>query len=170
MQSHELQARGIVYRIYISYIYIMKRLILIFSFLSTLAYKASAQTDTSTNSHILSSKQNSDNTPPPKVSHPIGLIESIPLKDINKHIKQFVQIKDVVYGYRVLDTLELMALGAAYPNEALTVVLCGKAFRELKASNVTGKAIVVSGYISVDKEGKDPEIFVEDPKLIHIYQ
>jgi hypothetical protein len=147
----------------------MKRLILISSFVSLLAYKASAQTDTVPKSHVTSSNQNSD-TSPPKVSHLVGLIEPIPLKEINKHIRQFIQIKDVVYGYRVLDTLEVMALGAAYPNEALTVVVYGKAFKALKASNVAGKAIVVSGYITVNQEGKDPEIFVQDPNLIHVYQ
>lgn len=147
----------------------MKHLFLLFCFITLLAYKVSAQTESSvTNAQNSIVKKNTTNNPPPKASNVTGLA-TIPLKDIHSNLGKFVQVCDVVYGYRVLDTLEVLAFGAAYPNQALTVVLYGKAFDALKASNVVGKRIVVTGIITADKEGKDPQMIVSDSSLIHIY-
>lgn len=147
----------------------MKYLILLTGFAGLLACKASAQTDSSvTNSQNASAKKNTTNNLPPSASNVTGLV-TIPLKDIYSNVGKFVQVSDVVYGYRVLDTLEVMAFGAAYPNQALTVILYGKAFDALKTSTVVGKTVVVTGYITVNKENKDPQMIVSDPNLIHIY-
>ena len=147
----------------------MKPYLLIACFVMMLAYNASAQTDSSiTNTHSITSKKNPANKPPPRASFAPGLV-TISLKDINSHLGEYIQVSDIVYGYRVLDTLEVMAFGAAYPNQALTVVLQGKAFEALKASNVIGKTIVVTGIITVNKENKDPQMIVSDLHLIRVY-
>ena len=105
---------------------------------------------------------------PPKASFVTGL-PLIALKDIYANVGKYVQVRDVVYGYRVLDTMEVLTFGAAYPNQALTVILYGKAFEASKMSTVMGKTILVTGIITVNKENKDPQISVTNPALIHIY-
>jgi hypothetical protein len=136
----------------------MKSLI-IFPFLICWFCFANAQNSTS--------KKDTTNNPP-KASFVVGL-PLIALKDIYSNVGKYVQVKDVVHGYRVLDTLEVLAFGAAYPNQALTIIIRGKAFQALKTSAVLGKSVVVTGTITVNKENKDPQMSVSNPSLIHVY-
>src|SRR5579872_835217 len=86
----------------------------------------------------------------------------IDIKDAASHVDENVVVSGQVYGYKALDGLTLVNLGAAYPNQLLTVVLRGDA-KDL-APGLDGKVITVTGTIELYK-GK-PEIAVKDPKMI----
>jgi DNA/RNA endonuclease YhcR with UshA esterase domain len=69
----------------------------------------------------------------------------------------FVRFKDI-------DNTVLVNLGAAYPNQLLTILLKGDAKK--LADQITGKTITVQGKV-IDYQGK-PEIVVTDTKAITI--
>ena len=86
----------------------------------------------------------------------------IDTKDAASHVDQYVIVHDKVYGYKALDGLTLVNVGAAYPDQLLTVVLKGDALGIAPA--LDGKMITVTGKVEIYK-GK-PEIVVKDPKMI----
>ncbi|WP_184544133.1 hypothetical protein [Mucilaginibacter sp. FT3.2] len=135
--------------------YVALILILFFS------YQASHAQDSVTKADVSAS--------PPKVSHivenPVPLIK---LKDVALYSGKYVRIIDVVYAHKMVDTLELLAVGGIYPNQALTIIVYGKALAALKADDVDGKTIMVGGIVVADKENKDPEIYINNPQLINI--
>jgi DNA/RNA endonuclease YhcR with UshA esterase domain len=63
-----------------------------------------------------------------------------------------------------MEGLTLMNLGAAYPDQLMTVVLRGDAIA--MASELDGKTIKVTGKIELYRE--KPEIVVKDAKMIEI--
>jgi hypothetical protein len=73
-----------------------------------------------------------------------------------------------VSAHRVLDTLEAIAMGGIYPNQALTVILYGKALNAFKTNDIDGKTIWICGVIWPDKENKDRQLFINDPGMISI--
>ena len=91
-----------------------------------------------------------------------GAPVKIDTKDAASHADQYVIVHDKVYGYKALDGLTLVNVGAAYPDELLTVVLKGDALGIAPA--LDGKMITVTGKVEIYK-GK-PEIVVKDPKMI----
>jgi len=90
----------------------------------------------------------------------------IPLTEVGKHKNQVVATTGKVYSYKDIKSMVLVNLGAAYPNQLLTVVLKGDA-KQL-AGQLSGKTITVQGKI-IAYQGK-PEIVATDTKAITIVQ
>ena len=86
----------------------------------------------------------------------------IDINDAANHVNGQVIVSAKVYGYKALDGMTLVNLGAAYPGQLMTVVLKGDAIS--LASGLDGKMIRVTGKIELYK-GK-PEIVVKDPGMI----
>jgi hypothetical protein len=86
----------------------------------------------------------------------------IDVKDGAKHVNENVIVTAKVYGIKALEELTLVNLGAAYPDQLMTVVLRGSA-RPI-AVGLDGKTITVTGTVTMYK-GK-PEIVVNDPKMV----
>jgi hypothetical protein len=86
------------------------------------------------------------------------------LKDIVTYVGYKVSVEGKVYGLKDIGSMVLVNLGAAYPNQLLTIALKGNA-KQL-ASQLEGKTVAVQGAV-IDYKGK-PEIVVTDPKLIVI--
>jgi len=91
-----------------------------------------------------------------------GAAVKIDVADAQAHVGENVVVTSKVYGYKALDGLTLVNLGAAYPNQLMTVVLRGAA--TALAGEIDGKTIQVTGKVEMYK-GK-PEIIVRDPKMI----
>jgi hypothetical protein len=87
---------------------------------------------------------------------------AIDIKDAASHVNETVIVTAQVYGYKALEGLTLVNLGAAYPDQPLTLVLKGDAMA--MAADLDGKVIKVTGKVEMYK-GK-PEIVVRDPKMI----
>ncbi|HEY4110060.1 S1/P1 nuclease [Puia sp.] len=83
-------------------------------------------------------------------------------KDAAAHVGETVTVTAKVFGYKALDGLTLVNLGAAFPDQPLTVVLRGEATG--MAKEIDGKMIRVTGKVEMYK-GK-PEIVVRDAKMI----
>jgi len=86
----------------------------------------------------------------------------IVLADIKSATGKTIIVKGKVFSARDIGSMVLVNLGAAYPNQLLTVALKGKA-KEL-APQLTDKMITVEGII-IDYKGK-PEIIVSEPQKI----
>jgi hypothetical protein len=93
-----------------------------------------------------------------------GAAVKVDLADAQAHVGENVVVTAKVYGYKALEGLTLVNLGAAYPNQVMTVVLRGEAMAI--AGQIDGKTIRVTGKVEMYK-GK-PEIIVRDPKLIAV--
>ncbi|HXB09527.1 MAG TPA: S1/P1 nuclease [Puia sp.] len=89
-------------------------------------------------------------------------VVKIEAKDAAAHVGENVVVVSKVYGVKALEGLTLVNLGAAYPDQVLTVVLRGAATGI--AAEIDGKVIRVTGKVEMYK-GK-PEIVVRDPKMI----
>ncbi|MEB0280690.1 S1/P1 nuclease [Mucilaginibacter sp. 10B2] len=90
------------------------------------------------------------------------IVGNVDLKDIAGFIGKSVNVSGKVFSSRDIGSMVLVNLGAAYPNQLLTVALKGKA-RELSA-NLADKTITVTGEV-IDYKGK-PEIIITDPAQI----
>jgi hypothetical protein len=91
-----------------------------------------------------------------------GTAKTIDIHDAANHYNEYVQVSAVVHGYKALDNMTLVNLGAAYPDQLLTVVLRGDA-KDIY-SGWDGQTISVTGKIVSYKD--KPEIVVTDPKLV----
>ena len=91
-----------------------------------------------------------------------GNATTIDIQDAAKHYNENVKVCAKVYGYKALENLTLVNLGAAYPEQLLTVVLKGDA--RSAGSGLDGQTICVAGKIVSYKD--KPEIVVTDPALI----
>lgn len=89
---------------------------------------------------------------------------TIDIHDAASHIDENVSLCAKIYGYKALDGMTLVNLGAAYPDQLLTVVLRDGARDGFTV--VDGQTICVSGKITSYK-GK-PEIVVTDPGQITV--
>jgi nuclease S1 len=90
--------------------------------------------------------------------------QTIDIRDAGKHINDLVNVCAKVYGYKALDGLTLVNLGAAYPDQLLTVVL--KKDAKDAYAGLDGQMVCVTGTIVIYK-GK-PEIVITDPKQIGV--
>ena len=88
--------------------------------------------------------------------------KTISVEDAARHYDENVQCCAKVYGTKALESMTLVNLGAAYPNQPLTVVLRDQA--RVLASDLEGKTICVTGKLVNYKD--KPEIVVTDPKMI----
>jgi hypothetical protein len=91
---------------------------------------------------------------------------TIDIHDAAKHLDEHVKICAKIFGYKALDGMTLVNLGAAYPDQLLTLVLRGAAKDGYTV--VDGQPICVTGRIE-NYRGK-PEIVVTDPKQISVSQ
>jgi len=82
--------------------------------------------------------------------------------DAAQHYNENVQCCAKVYGIKAMDNLTLVNLGAAYPNQPLTIVLRDAA-RDI-GPGLDSKNICVTGTVVSYKD--KPEIVVTDPKQI----
>jgi hypothetical protein len=89
---------------------------------------------------------------------------TIDIKDAANHVDQVVVVSASVFGYKALNGLTLVNLGAAYPDQPLTVVLKGEAMA--MADGLDGKTIRVTGKVEIYK-GK-PEIIVTEKRMITV--
>ena len=87
---------------------------------------------------------------------------AINVQDAAQHYNENVNVCAKVFGIKALDNLTLVNLGAAYPNQPLTIVLRDAA-RDI-GPGLDGKNICVTGMV-VSYRNK-PEIVVTDPKMI----
>ncbi len=86
----------------------------------------------------------------------------VDIHDAGKHLDENVRTCGSVAGYKVLGGMTLLNLGAAYPNQLLTVVL--KDAAKGAYEGLEGQTICVTGKL-IDYNGKS-EIIVTDPKMI----
>ena len=89
---------------------------------------------------------------------------AVDIKDAANHVDQVVVVSAKVFGYKALSGLTLVNLGAAYPDQPLTVVLKGEAIA--LADGLDGKTIRVTGKVEMYK-GK-PEIIVTEKGKITV--
>jgi hypothetical protein len=87
------------------------------------------------------------------------VIGNVELKNIAGFVGKTVSVSGKVYSAKDIGSMVLVNLGAAYPNQLLTVALKGKA-KEL-GGQLSDKTITVTGDV-IDYKGK-PEIIVTDP-------
>jgi hypothetical protein len=88
-----------------------------------------------------------------------GTAKAIDIKDVANHVDEYAKVCGQVYGYKALDGLTLVNMGASYPDQLMTVVLKGAA--KDAAASIDGKTICATGKIILYK-GK-PEIIITDP-------
>jgi len=91
-----------------------------------------------------------------------GNVNAVKLEDVKGAIGKTVTVAGKVYSSKDIGSMVLVNLGAAYPNQLLTVALKGEA-KDL-GSQLDGKNITVEGEL-IDYKGK-PEIIVTDPAKI----
>jgi hypothetical protein len=84
----------------------------------------------------------------------------VKLEDVKNNMGKTVSTQGKVYSSRDIGSIVLVNLGAAYPNQLLTIALKGAA-KELKLED---KTITVEGEV-IDYKGK-PEIIITDPAKI----
>jgi hypothetical protein len=89
---------------------------------------------------------------------PAKSIDIIDIKEVGSHLSETVTIQSKVYSARDMGSMVLVNLGAAYPNQLLTVVLREGA--KDKGKDLEGKDISVTGKL-IEYKGK-PEIVVTD--------
>ncbi|HZE86420.1 MAG TPA: S1/P1 nuclease [Puia sp.] len=98
-------------------------------------------------------------------TQPAGPARIIDIKDVAAHMGENVTICSKVFGYKVLDNsgMTLVNLGAAYPDQLLTVVLKGDpaSFHVEQLNNAT---LCATGKL-IEFKGK-PEIVVTEPGMI----
>jgi len=94
-----------------------------------------------------------------------GVVEGpVELKDVQQFAGKTVQVAGKVYSSKDIGSMVLVNLGAAYPNQMLTLAVKGKA--KLLAANIDGKTVTVTGQV-IDYKGK-PEIIVSDTSQLKI--
>lgn len=105
--------------------------------------------------------------PPPNAIIWGANYKKVDIKDINKHIGDTVKVTDKVYGLKDIGSMTLINLGAAYPNQLLTVVLKSGAKEYLEAQeqreskHTVGSPFTAIGVVAIYK-GK-PQIVISDP-------
>lgn len=97
----------------------------------------------------------------------IDNVEKVSLNAISGATGKTVTVSGKVYGTKDIGRMLLIDLGAAHPNQLLTVAAQGKAKAGI-ASELEGKTITVTGKVILFK-GK-PEIIVEDSALLQVHQ
>jgi hypothetical protein len=97
--------------------------------------------------------------PPPPIAQNVPIVK---LEDIKSMTGKTVRVQGKVYSSRDIGSMVLVNLGAAYPNQLLTIALKGSA-KDL-GSQLADKTVTVVGEV-IDYKGK-PEIIVTDPSKI----
>jgi hypothetical protein len=90
--------------------------------------------------------------------------KTIDIQDAAKHYDEYVICCAKVYGFKTLENMTLVNLGAAYPDQFLTVVLRGDARDAYKG--LDGQTVCVTGKVVNYKD--KPEIVVTDMKMMEV--
>ncbi|MCQ6957326.1 S1/P1 nuclease [Mucilaginibacter aquariorum] len=101
-------------------------------------------------------------TPAPPPPPNTQIVTAVKLEDIKQATGKTVSVQGKVYSSKDIGSMVLINLGAAYPNQLLTVALKGKA-KDL-GNQIDTKTITVEGEV-IDYKGK-PEIIITDPAKI----
>ena len=101
--------------------------------------------------------------------------QKVELKDVARHIGDSVIVCGKIYGGKYLGSASnqptFLNMGAAYPNQPLTLVIWGagrKGFSYIPEKKLNNKNVCVKGKIYVFK-GK-PQIVIKDEKQITIQE
>ncbi len=89
-------------------------------------------------------------------------LNAVKLEEVKNAVGKTISVQGKVYSSKDIGSMVLVNLGAAYPNQLLTVALKGQA-KDL-GNQLTNKTITVEGEV-IDYKGK-PEIVVTDPSKI----
>ncbi|WP_158827794.1 hypothetical protein [Mucilaginibacter lacusdianchii] len=94
-------------------------------------------------------------------------------KDAASHKNEKVVITDIVAGGKYLSgsDITLLDIGAAHPNELLTLLIKGddrKKFTTAPETAFKGKKVTITGMV-IDYKGK-PEIVITEPEQIKIVE
>lgn len=87
-----------------------------------------------------------------------GNLETIELKAVASYVGKTVQVTGQVYSVKDIGSMVLANMGAAYPNQLLTLAFKGNA--KGAAATLEGKTITVTGQV-IDFKGK-PEIVITE--------
>nr|WP_294873140.1 S1/P1 nuclease [uncultured Pedobacter sp.] len=92
------------------------------------------------------------------------LAKAIPVKltDLKSSVGKNVIVTGKVFSLKDIKSMVLVNVGAAHPNQLLTLALKGKA--KVLADKINGKTITIQGTVSLFKN--KPEMVVTDPSLI----
>jgi hypothetical protein len=86
--------------------------------------------------------------------------------EFNKNLGKTGTLCDTVYSLKIVsDTLTLLNMGGAYPNQKYTIAVIGNQIT-LDWTNIKGKHLCVTGVFELYK-GR-PEIEIADPKRINM--
>jgi hypothetical protein len=102
--------------------------------------------------------------PPPVNSPPVPKAPGAELKDLKGLVGETVTTQGQVYGVKDIGSMVLVNVGAAYPNQLLTVALKGNA--KILATSIDNKLISITGTV-IDYKGK-PEIVVSDSAMVQV--
>jgi len=104
-------------------------------------------------------------TPPPTANvAPVAKSINIKLTDVKNSTGKNVIVTGKVFSAKDIGSMVLVNLGAAYPNQLLTVALKGNA--KALSGKIDGKTITIEGTV-IEYKGK-PEIIVTDPTRIKL--
>jgi hypothetical protein len=87
---------------------------------------------------------------------------TVPLQEIKNSTGKTVRVQGKVLGGKDIGSMVLVNLGAAYPNQLLTIALKGKAKK--LGNQLNDKVVTVEGEV-INYKGK-PEIIVTDPAML----
>ncbi|WP_345952928.1 S1/P1 nuclease [Mucilaginibacter sp. PAMB04168] len=88
----------------------------------------------------------------------------VKLEEIKNYTGKIVTVSGKAFSSRDIGSMVLVNLGAAYPNQLLTLAMKGEA--KSLGSSIEGKEVTITGQV-IDYKGK-PEIIVTDPTLLTV--
>jgi hypothetical protein len=112
-------------------------------------------------------------SPPPNAHYWGERLSAVGIDSVNQHIGDTIKTTGKIFGYKVINNKAIIYLGAAYPDQKLTVVLTGNAKEFLYAqihlniNAISGagylknKKLSIIGMVSLNKG--EPEIVSNDP-------
>lgn len=89
---------------------------------------------------------------------------TIKAEEARNYLGKTVTVSGKIYSSKDIGSMLLANMGAAYPNQLLTLAIKGKA--KESAANLDGKTVTVTGLL-IDYKGK-PEIIVTDPGQLNV--
>lgn len=99
--------------------------------------------------------------PAPAPQHENGPV-AVRLEDVKAALGKTVSVQGKVFSSKDIGSMVLVNLGAAYPNQLLTIALKGNA--KVLGNQLNNKTVTVEGEVT-DYKGK-PEIIITDPSMI----
>ena len=100
-------------------------------------------------------------TPPPPVKNPQVPVK---LEEVKNLVGKTITTGGKVYGTKDIGSMVLVNLGAAYPNQVLTLALKGDA--KSLAPQLDGKYITVTGSV-IDYKGRPEIVVTQTSQIVH---